>query len=616
MKKNLFLIISLFLIVQNSWATPAYPKPIQVIQPDGSVLTIKINGDEHFHYTTSEDGLLIKQSADGYYRFALMNEYGDVNETDFVCRPMHSRMPEERAFVEDVLRYHNFSQTVAKVWTSRFQKNLSRYANAQGEMQRVGGYVGGTKYLVLLVGYSDLPFTSTKERFNDLLNKKGYSQNNAVGSVRDYFEFASNGAFSPKFDVVGPLKVSQTMKYYGEDDRYGQDSRVDELIVEACSLAVAQGLNLRDYDTNGDGYVDNVCVFYAGYGTAEGGSDDAIWPHCFEVYPVKQVGGVRVKDYVVMPEFRGRSGKQVSGIGAFCHEFSHFLGLMDFYKTDGSSGSTLYDWDLMDGGCYNGPTSGDVPAGYSAYERFYMGWIKPEILKQGGSYSLLPLGSESGNTFLIAEKDVHNLNGENPDPKHFYLLENRQPISFDKYLPASGMLIWRILFNQTKWDNNGPNNSKPYGADIIEADGKESQSSLSKDTYPQTNNTSYSFTSSSGSEWGKEIQSIAKNGQNINFVYKVSGQTEGETSVSEASGFKISTMENRDWKIEAVVAGGNYSYRLYSVAGELISAGEFDSTATVSSQKLSVGSYIIFIENRALESKNKDKYQTFPVLKF
>lgn len=47
-------------------AIPADPKPKQVRQPDGTVLTILIRGDEHGHMLFTDDGVpLFRNSATG-----------------------------------------------------------------------------------------------------------------------------------------------------------------------------------------------------------------------------------------------------------------------------------------------------------------------------------------------------------------------------------------------------------------------------------------------------------------------------------------------------------------------------------------------------------------------
>lgn len=603
------------------WAVPARRAPLKVTQPDGTVITIVLNGDEHFRYLTTDDGLLIKRSIDGFYRFALMNSEGEIKETSFICREASQRSKAENIFIQDVLRHNNFREIAHKVRLENIERKAARTADtSSSDTKRAPQFIGEQKYLVLLIGYKDLNFRGTQTYFSNMMNQKGFSGNGAIGSAKDYFEFCSNGQFKPQFDVYGPYKAQYNMSYYGKDVG-GSDANAEALVIEACQQAYAQGINLKQYDLDGDGFIDNVCVFYAGYSQAEHGPDNAIWPHSYEVYGSPRIGGVRVKKYIVMSELRRNYGTRSSGIGTFCHEFSHYLGLADLYNTDNST-QTVFEWDLMDTGCYNGPRGadghgeGDVPAGHSAHQRFYLGWLTPEILSTEGSYSLTALGEADNNSFLVSENtdDSHNLNGLNPNPKNFYLLENRQLKGFDSYLPADGMLIWRIMFNSDNWNYNSPNNNKPYGMDIIEADGRESLDTQDKDPFPQGNRNSYEFESYTKKSWNKAIKNITRSGEKITFDF--TNDAIGSANPDAlASDFIVGTLENRNWIIEATTKGGEYRYCLYSVAGELLSKGTFSSTAVVPSGTLSVGSYIIWIENIKLGETARKKYTTIPVLK-
>lgn len=59
-----FISLALFLLALFSPYSPAYavrafPGAVTVTQADGTTLTIRIHGDENFHYTTTSDGYLI-----------------------------------------------------------------------------------------------------------------------------------------------------------------------------------------------------------------------------------------------------------------------------------------------------------------------------------------------------------------------------------------------------------------------------------------------------------------------------------------------------------------------------------------------------------------------------
>lgn len=383
---------------------------------------------------------------------------------------------------------------------------------------------GKVRSVVILVNYADVAFTvpNPKTAYSRMLNEPGYSENYATGSAYDYFNASSFGQFQPEFDVYGPYTLSQKRSYYGGNDSYGNDQRADEMIIEACELANADGVDFSQYDANEDGQIDNVFVYYAGTNPAEGGPDDAIWPHRSIIYYTRNYfNGKRLYDYACTSEMSGRGASaRQCGIGTFCHEFSHVLGLADLYHTKNSSAYTIGEWDLMCSGSYN--NNGRTPPVYSAFERFYTGWLTPEQLTMPSNYMLEPV-NESKKVYLIANA-THNLSSANPTPNEYWLVENRQRIGWESVsgcLPGVGLLIWHITWNSGTWYNNTINNSKPLGIDICEAYNQNPTSSSASDTYPGSNGIMTFIPSLNNGTSLKEQQltQITASGTSVRFHY-------------------------------------------------------------------------------------------------
>ena len=579
MKKVLLAAIAI-LVCTATYAIPARPVPIDVTQPDGTKITIRLNGDENFHFTTSDDGFLLKE-VNGFFYYATMKENGEIEASNFICKPIEKRSVNEKVFLQNIADKNDFRSIAQKVFNEKYdqkQRMISQKAPA----------VVGEKGIAILVNFSDLSFVTPNANaaFNDLLNKKGYNVKGAIGSVRDYFIAQSDSVFQPHFDVYGPYTLPQPMAYYGANTSSGNDVNASQMILDACVLASNDGVNFANYDTDGNGFIDNVFVYYAGYSEAEGGPKNSIWPHRSTVPSKPAFNGVRLYNYACSSELRGYSGSTMSGIGAFCHEFSHVLGLWDMYNTSsGNGGSTVGYWDLMDGGCYNGPTyQGDVPCGYSSYQRFYIGWLMPNLLKNKGSYSLKPLDTDVMEAFLVSKNDEHNMNGKNPDPALFFMLENRNKKSWDTYLPGSGMLIWRINYNKNAWQSNTVNNSKPYNADLIEANGIQITSSTPMAVqkgaaFPQSDVTSYVFEG-----WGTYLSDITRNGTNIDFNYNVNMPSKGQLNVK---------YDANNWAIEA--EDGSYTVYVYNAAGILVNTYNFNGKITIDYSNYQSGAYMLSI---------------------
>ena len=428
------------------YAVPARRTGRTVTQADGTTLTVYTHGDEHFHWQTNEQGEWLSLNAQGNYEVipALTGEQIQARRN-----ASRRRMPQQT--------------------TKATPLNIA------------------PRGLIILVNFQDKAFTTTKAEMDSMINGQHYTRDysytyggerlhiTSTGSAREYFYEASNHQYHPQFDVIGPVTVSQKMSYYGSNDRQGNDKNAEKMIQEACELAKSEhNVDFTLYDNDNDGYVDFVYVFYAGYGEADGGSENTIWPHAYYLTAANIsciIDGKQVDSYACSNELDYYSKKH-SGIGTFCHEFSHVLGLPDLYITSDvrTTHKTLGAWDIMDYGPYN--NDGNTPPNYSGYERFFMGWATPRVLTGGEEVTLHDLTS-SNEVLLISETDEHNLIGNDPSLSTFYLLENRQQTGLDTYLPGHGLMLTKIQYNYSLWYSNSVNNTAGrMGIDLIEADGK------------------------------------------------------------------------------------------------------------------------------------------------
>lgn len=453
-------------------AVKAYPYPVQVSQPDGTILTMRIIGDEFHHYTTTVDGYLLKQNAKGFWTYASQDASGVVNPSEVIARDASSRSTQDIQFLKSI---DNSSINL----TQRIQTVQKKFQKAPvPPIKKAFPLTNSPRSLVILINFSDKSFVvpSAQTAYADLLNQSGYTTNGGTGSARDYFMSCSYGKFSPQFDVVGPFTLSKSMSVYGANDSNGNDVDPAAMIVDACKAADNAGFDFTPYDTDNDGIIDNVFVYYAGYNEAEGASANTIWPHRWVVYTSEESStnytyngtvasvtfdGKRLYDYACTSELKGTTGSNMCGIGTFCHEFGHVLGLPDYYHTTASK-NTLNDWSIMDYGSYL--NDGRTPPVYSTYDRFFLGWSTPTEAKTESNLALLPIyqgttpPANTNQQSYILSATNHNLIGNNPSPKEFFVLEYRKKTGWDTYLPAEGMLIWHIDYDQTAWDYNEPNN--------------------------------------------------------------------------------------------------------------------------------------------------------------
>jgi M6 family metalloprotease domain len=494
-----------------------------MLQPDGSSVSIQLRGDEFYHFQTTEDGYLVKKGSSGYFKYATIDSSGKFIESIFVAKNINKRSRREVEYLKTISKADELIR-VNRV--SSVQPALMRVKSSVATLQKTFSTSGSPKSLVILVNFSDNSFSvpTPNAAFTNLLNLSGYSANGGTGSAKDYFMSASLGKFSPQFDVVGPYTLPHPLAYYGTNKVDGNDTLPQQMVIDACTQAFQNGVNFTQYDTDNNGIVDNVFIYYAGYNEAEHGPANTIWPHRWNLgnYSTKFNGRI-IYDYACTSELKGYSGTNMCGIGTFCHEFGHVLGLPDYYDTSGNNLPTLGIWDIMSSGNYN--NYGRTPPTYSCYDRFFLNWLTPQQVNSASDLTLLPTyqgTTQPANTnqqSYLLSATTHNLSGSNPSPSEFFMLEYRKQTGWDAYLPAEGMVIWHIDYNQTAWNNNGPNNYTGPGQTAASHMRVYIQPLSGSTTTPGTAFSSGSFTpiTWAGADINRAITAITKTATNVTF---------------------------------------------------------------------------------------------------
>ena len=440
----------------SSKAIPAYPHVVEYTQPDGTVLTISLTGDEHGHYYQTLDRIPVGKGDDGFFRY--LDVPGTSRTHTYIARNPQDRTSREKAFTDSLRQHSSFCRVIQQRRTkSRTPQTRAFDFPSRGEVRG----------LIILAQYADIKFSpvGTREAFEAQMNQKGYAENGATGSARDYFIDQSNGVFMPSFDVVGPVTLSHDMKYYGENDFYGNDLNLAAMITEACTEAHEKcDVNFADYDFDNDGTVDLVYVIYAGHAESNGADENTIWPAAGtldEFGHSLTLDGKKISTFACSSELSGETGEILSGIGTFCHEFSHCLGLPDIYNTEYGDTFGMGTWSLMDMGSYNNDSK--TPVGYSAFERYSCGWLDLQELQEPQAHIALPPLNRSNRACLM--RSPHNEN-------EFFTLENRQQTGWDRYAAGHGLMIVHIDYDPVAWDNNTVNNTEGHErVQIVPADG-------------------------------------------------------------------------------------------------------------------------------------------------
>ena len=447
-----------------------------------------------------------------------------------------------------------------------------------------GSLTGERRGLVVLLAYNDLDFSTDdpKTDFDRLLNEEGFSDNGAPGSVHDYFLSQSGGQFSVTFDVVGPFRLSKSVTYYGANvGANGRDDqqRIHEMVVEALH-GVDDEVDFSTYDWNGDGEAEHVQFVYAGYGEASGAPDYTIWPMESVLGDDSlRLDNVCINTFSCSSELYGNSGHELAGLGTFCHEFSHCLGLPDMYDTSGSTASFgMGYWDVMSHGNYNG--NGWTPSAFTSYERMFCGWLQPIELKEPCRVEKMKPLVSGGEAYII--RNPANAN-------EYYLLENRYQTSWDGGQRGSGLLIIHVNYNETAWEYNRVNASAfgQQGCTIFHADNSDGLSTLADlagDVYPYTSYSPYKLcneltdtsvpaaTLATANTDGTflmhcAITDIKRTGRNISFTFNGGADLSGVEAVGNAPAALDNTVYDLSGRR---IAGSQLKKGIYVIGGKKV----------------------------------------------
>lgn len=486
MKKTVLILITL-LCHLASHASKGWPYPITVSQPDGTQLTIRMNGDADFNWVSTLDNVVLKQVGNGYY-IANIDTNGMLSSSGTLAHDADKRSSAEQSLCkkQDVKAF-------LTVNTRPERLAATRGFGGKGSTSFFP-HTGSPRAIVLLVQFANRPFkVQPRKAFNQYLNSMadkhqdfGNAEDRNTGSVKRYFSDMSGGKFKPQFDLYGPITMPKNVSYYGEGSSSMEKYR--ELVSEACTM-MDDSLDFSMYDADKDGNVDLVYIIYAGYGESVSSIDFTLWPKAFVCGTEIKKDGKYVRLAGISNELNGRpdgkysstSGLLINGVGLFCHEFSHCMGLPDFYPTvspqwttandkqdfDAYDNQGMEEWDVMDNGIYL--YNGYSPTAYTAWEREKMGWLTIETLTKEGKVELKSI-DEGGKAYRIK-------NDKNTSGNEYYIVENIQAKGWNKKLPASGMMVSHVEYEPRAFsvfhggDNSVNNIKKHPRMTIVPADG-------------------------------------------------------------------------------------------------------------------------------------------------
>jgi immune inhibitor A len=364
------------------------------------------------------------------------------------------------------------------VW-DQFNRKFSRWQEQLADQQpafdtkhafaksAIGNGQVTVRVCVLLVDFSDktaasgFQSTVTPAVVDNILFSQGTTQ---YGSMTDFYLESSYGQFLVDGDVFGWFRLPKTYAQYVGSDNGLQAGEPNARTMARDAIAVADPtVNFAPYDNNSDGFVDAVFVIHAGTGAEETGSASEIWSHRWNTGGQVLTGdGKKVFSYLTAPE-------EVLGgplrVGVYAHEFGHILGLPDLYDVGPKpSKPGLGNWSLMAGGSWN--NNQRTPAQFD-------GWCKHVLDSLYGAFgkTIDVTGNLTDVVLGAAVEDSirYRLSIPGVNRREYFIVENRQLVGFDTYLPGAGLMVLHCDDNLS--GSNNQSTSGHWRISLEQADG-------------------------------------------------------------------------------------------------------------------------------------------------
>ncbi|PSN68098.1 M6 metalloprotease [Corynespora cassiicola Philippines] len=457
------------------------------------------------------------------------------------------------------------------------------------------------KIVVVLAEFQDVKMASgTKQRMKDLFFSSGKIP---TGSVTEYYKEVSNNLISISGEVVGPFTLNQTMGYYANNNYGYSDLEPNSRTMANEALTAAIGsTSFKQYDNDGNGYVDAFVVVHAGGAAEVSGKSSDIWSVKWVLPQERDVGGVKVYGFLTVPED--------AKLGVCAHEIGHLVfGWPDLYDTDYSSGG-VGSWCLMSAGSWGG--GGDRPVHPSAWCKLNQGWVDGVTETENHQVTLRDVKTGFKTHRLWTNGDRNS--------QEYFLIENRLLTGYDENLPGAGLLVWHI-------DDSVPGNTDEFHpkVKIVQADGLDQLSAKGNngdagDCFPGiTNNSTFNTTSSpnsrsySGGDTFVSITNIPKAAESITFNVTVRPITQPSTGPFDSKKwYRIKNTYNPStFSLDVINDAGSNSRGLLQMARDGNFSGQFwqiksNGDGTYHIRSLFLG------QNRQLDVYGNDKTQ--PVL--
>ena len=428
------MLLGAALIGSALLAGPASPDPIKILQPDGSVISARMCGDEFQGWVETEAGYtIIKNTKTGIWEYGLLDgrtgqiqpSGQGVSQATQPPASLEKHLRPVRNLDNETLHLKALQQAQAERW------NISPKGLAAGPQAELGAVSGTRKLIIFLVSFSDRSLTTTPAGWNSVIFQTG----SGVKSVRQFYQDNSFNSLDvtpiPHTQAGNPAGiVSVTLPTPHPNYGKNYDYTTETTWLNAALAQAAPYVDFAALDTNGDGTITtSEAVFYfiaAGYENSGSSKTPNLWAHAWG-------GGITagtktVNRWAMNGELNDASRQHPMGVIA--HELGHSMaGLPDLYDTAGSN-SGLGAFSLMANGSWGRDTnedSGTTPVSLDAWCRQFLLWTSPQLPTTQGQ--VVTLGNCLANPTAAARVQNNALSTQ-----EYFLVENRYPTGWDRGL--------------------------------------------------------------------------------------------------------------------------------------------------------------------------------------
>ncbi len=535
---------------------------------------------------------------------ALLSTFLTAMAINVTAAPPHPQLLEQVAAAKKPLPY--YLEHIDEIYKKgvclpeRFLKQQLDHGGAQLSSQTAAPF----RVLAIIVKFSDNDSSVGATFFDSLVF-------GASGStVRNYFSEISY----TQLDLVtinlpsslGWRTAPQTYAYYvNGQNGFGAYPNNTQKLTEDMVDQIDGLVNFSQYDNDANGFVDCLLLIHSGSGAEFTGNNNDIWSHKWAITP-RLKDGVFISSYTVQPEYWINPGDMT--IGVYAHELCHGFGLPDLYDTDFSSHG-IGKWCVMSYGSWNGPyPGGSSPSHPCAWSRIEMGFASSTNVTSNMNGVAIDNVEQNGTIYRLWTSG--NIGNE------YFLVENRQKIGYDFYIPREGLLIWHIdqskAGNTQEWYPGQPGASH-YKVALEQADSlfemdKDIDQGDAADPFPGTGNkTSFDAVSKPNSDSYTSgtsfvgVQNISPSGIVINADLIVGFAAGIEDELLLPSAYELSQNYPNPFNPTTNIGftlptSSEVKLEVYNLKGEL--------TATLASGRFSAGTHSVVWDGRGKSGEN------------